>query len=122
MRKPAFWLTMLATRPLEEAQSRLTPSEGGDMDETSSDRATGTVVHVGGRATSRLSGATVMSTDLRGSVALVMAGLVAKGETHVLRIYHLDRGYDDLEGRLRGLGADVRREQYEEFPTVTEAA
>ncbi len=83
-------------------------------------RLKGNAVHIAGNQT--FQSATVMSTDLRGSVALVMAGLVAKGETHVLRIYHLDRGYEDLEGRLRGLGANVRREQYEEFPTVTEAA
>lgn len=56
-----------------------------------------------------LSGATVMSTDLRGSVAMVMAGLVADGETEVLRIYHLDRGYERLEEKLRRLGADIER-------------
>ncbi len=68
-------------------------------------------------------GAQVMSTDLRGSVALVMAGLVARGETQVLRIYHLDRGYENLEGRLQALGAQVRRDHYDEFQApVTEAA
>ncbi|QNN58134.1 UDP-N-acetylglucosamine 1-carboxyvinyltransferase [Diaphorobacter ruginosibacter] len=57
----------------------------------------------------RLSGATVMATDLRASASLVIAGLVASGETVVDRIYHLDRGYDCMEAKLRGLGADVER-------------
>jgi len=57
----------------------------------------------------QLSGATVMATDLRASASLVIAGLVADGETLVDRIYHLDRGYDRMEGKLRGLGADIER-------------
>ena len=57
----------------------------------------------------RLSGATVMATDLRASASLVIAGLVAEGETVVDRIYHLDRGYDQMEAKLRGLGADIER-------------
>ena len=57
----------------------------------------------------RLSGATVMATDLRASASLVIAGLVADGETTVDRIYHLDRGYDQMEEKLRGLGADIER-------------
>ena len=57
----------------------------------------------------RLSGATVMATDLRASASLVIAGLVAEGETVVDRIYHLDRGYDRMESKLRGLGADIVR-------------
>ena len=57
----------------------------------------------------RLSGATVMATDLRASASLVIAGLVAEGETLVDRIYHLDRGYDRMEGKLRGIGADIER-------------
>jgi UDP-N-acetylglucosamine 1-carboxyvinyltransferase len=56
-----------------------------------------------------LSGATVMATDLRASASLVIAGLVAQGETVVDRIYHLDRGYDRMEAKLRGLGADIQR-------------
>ncbi|MDD3936510.1 UDP-N-acetylglucosamine 1-carboxyvinyltransferase [Rhodoferax sp.] len=56
-----------------------------------------------------LSGATVMATDLRASASLVIAGLVAEGETLVDRIYHLDRGYDQMEAKLRGLGADIER-------------
>jgi UDP-N-acetylglucosamine 1-carboxyvinyltransferase len=57
----------------------------------------------------RLSGATVMATDLRASASLVVAGLVAEGETLVDRIYHLDRGYDRMEAKLRALGADIER-------------
>ena len=57
----------------------------------------------------KLSGATVMATDLRASASLVIAGLVADGETVVDRIYHLDRGYDQMEAKLRGLGADIER-------------
>jgi UDP-N-acetylglucosamine 1-carboxyvinyltransferase len=57
----------------------------------------------------KLSGATVMATDLRASASLVIAGLVAEGETVVDRIYHLDRGYDQMETKLRGIGADIQR-------------
>ena len=57
----------------------------------------------------RLSGATVMATDLRASASLVIAGLVAEGETLVDRIYHLDRGYDRMESKLRALGAEIER-------------
>jgi UDP-N-acetylglucosamine 1-carboxyvinyltransferase len=57
----------------------------------------------------KLSGATVMATDLRASASLVIAGLVADGETLVDRIYHLDRGYDQMETKLRGLGAHIER-------------
>ncbi|MFP5467228.1 MAG: UDP-N-acetylglucosamine 1-carboxyvinyltransferase [Gammaproteobacteria bacterium] len=57
----------------------------------------------------RLSGATVMATDLRASASLVIAGLVAEGETIVDRIYHLDRGYDQMETKLRAIGADIER-------------
>ena len=57
----------------------------------------------------KLSGAIVMATDLRASASLVIAGLVASGETVVDRIYHLDRGYDQMETKLRGIGADIER-------------
>ena len=57
----------------------------------------------------RLSGAAVMATDLRASASLVIAGLVAEGETVIDRIYHLDRGYDQMEAKLRGIGADIER-------------
>jgi UDP-N-acetylglucosamine 1-carboxyvinyltransferase len=56
-----------------------------------------------------LKGAPVMATDLRASASLVLAGLVADGETTVGRIYHLDRGYEKLEEKLSSLGAHVRR-------------
>jgi UDP-N-acetylglucosamine 1-carboxyvinyltransferase len=59
----------------------------------------------------RLSGATVMATDLRASASLVIAGLIAQGETLVERIYHLDRGYDQMETKLRGIGAEIERVQ-----------
>jgi UDP-N-acetylglucosamine 1-carboxyvinyltransferase len=57
----------------------------------------------------RLSGAALMATDLRASAGLVIAGLVAEGETVIDRIYHLDRGYDRMEAKLRSLGADIER-------------
>jgi UDP-N-acetylglucosamine 1-carboxyvinyltransferase len=56
-----------------------------------------------------LAGATVMATDLRASASLVVAGLVADGETVIDRIYHLDRGYEALEAKLSAVGAKVRR-------------
>ena len=56
-----------------------------------------------------LSGATVMATDLRASASLVLAGLVAKGETFVDRIYHIDRGYETIEEKLQLLGAKIKR-------------
>ncbi|MEP7058841.1 MAG: UDP-N-acetylglucosamine 1-carboxyvinyltransferase [Caldimonas sp.] len=57
----------------------------------------------------KLSGATVMATDLRASASLVIAGLVADGQTTIERIYHLDRGYDQMETKLRAIGADIER-------------
>ena len=57
----------------------------------------------------KLTGATVMATDLRASACLVIAGLVAEGETIIDRIYHLDRGYDHIEKKLVALGADIER-------------
>ena len=61
------------------------------------------------RGVPRLSGAPVMATDLRASASLVLAGLVAEGTTDVQRIYHIDRGYEHIEEKMRGLGADIRR-------------
>jgi len=62
------------------------------------------------RGVSGLSGAPVMASDLRASAALIIAGLVAaKGETRILRVYHIDRGYERIEERLASLGADIRR-------------
>lgn len=63
----------------------------------------------------KLTGAKVMSTDLRASASLILAGLVAKGETEVLRVYHLDRGYEAIETKLRDLGADIERVVGKEF-------
>jgi UDP-N-acetylglucosamine 1-carboxyvinyltransferase len=66
----------------------------------------------------KLSGAKVMSTDLRASASLILAGLAAHGTTDVLRIYHLDRGYEKIEGKLSSLGADIYRESYDEFAST----
>ena len=67
----------------------------------------------GGSATvtgvERLKGAPVMATDLRASVSLILAGLAAEGETVVNRVYHLDRGYEELEKKLSAVGARVER-------------
>jgi UDP-N-acetylglucosamine 1-carboxyvinyltransferase len=59
--------------------------------------------------TQKLTGAQVMATDLRASASLVIAGLVAEGETVVDRIYHIDRGYEQIEHKLKGLGANIQR-------------
>ncbi|MFO1129223.1 MAG: UDP-N-acetylglucosamine 1-carboxyvinyltransferase [Rhodospirillales bacterium] len=61
------------------------------------------------RGVAQLSGAQVMATDLRASVSLVLAGLAAAGETVINRVYHLDRGYERLEAKLAGCGADIER-------------
>ena len=57
----------------------------------------------------QLTGAEVMATDLRASMSLVIAGLAARGETTVRRLYHLDRGYERLEEKLQLVGADIER-------------
>ena len=74
----------------------------------------GARIHVEGRTAdidgaASLTGATVMATDLRASASLVIAALVAEGQTRVDRIYHLDRGYDQMEEKLRAIGADIER-------------
>jgi UDP-N-acetylglucosamine 1-carboxyvinyltransferase len=74
---------------------------GADMDVKKN------TVHIEGKT--QLKGASVMSTDLRASVSLVLAGMVAEGTTDVLRIYHLDRGYEDLEEKLTNVGANIKR-------------
>ena len=61
------------------------------------------------RGVPMLTGAPVMATDLRASVSLILAGLAAKGETVVSRVYHLDRGYEDVEGKLSAVGATIER-------------
>jgi UDP-N-acetylglucosamine 1-carboxyvinyltransferase len=79
---------------------------GADMDVVEN------TVHIEGKTP--LKGASVMSTDLRASVSLVLAGMIAKGKTDVLRIYHLDRGYEDLEQKLTAVGAQISRSVQEE--------
>ena len=74
---------------------------GADIDITAD------TARIAGRET--LQGAPVMASDLRASASLVIAGLVADGETQVDRIYHIDRGYENIEGNLQCLGADIRR-------------
>ena len=61
------------------------------------------------RGVEGLAGAQVMATDLRASMSLVLAGLAAEGETEVLRVYHLDRGYERLEEKLSAVGATIER-------------
>ena len=62
------------------------------------------------RGVDRLMGAPVMATDLRASAGLILAGLAARGDTIVNRVYHIDRGYERIEEKLRSLGAEIRRE------------
>jgi len=67
------------------------------------------------RGVKKLTGAKVMSTDLRASASLVLAGLIAEGTTEILRVYHLDRGYERIEKKLQSLGANIRRVSGKEF-------
>jgi len=67
------------------------------------------------RGVKKLKGTKVMSTDLRASASLILAGLVAEGRTEVLRIYHIDRGYEHIEKKLQQLGAQIWREKTDEF-------
>ncbi len=74
----------------------------------------GADIHIDGRTAlikggRKLAGANVMATDLRASASLVLAGLVAGGKTEVLRVYHLDRGYEMIEKKLKGVGAKIKR-------------
>ena len=62
---------------------------------------------MGGRE--RLTGAGVIASDLRASASLVLAAMVAKGETVIDRVYHIDRGYENIEGKLSGAGAKISR-------------
>ena len=68
----------------------------------------GRSAHVRGQA--QLAAAPVMATDLRASACLLVAGLAARGETLVSRVYHIDRGYERIEEKLQALGAEIRRE------------
>ena len=62
----------------------------------------------------RLTGAPVRATDLRAGAALIVAGLMADGETEITGVQYIDRGYDHIEGKLRQIGADIHREKAEE--------
>ena len=62
------------------------------------------------RGVERLKGTDVDATDLRAGAALVLAGLVAEGTTRLHKVYHVDRGYEDFEAKLTGLGANIHRE------------
>lgn len=77
-------------------------------------RRFGATIHLDGSiavvtGVDHLEGAPVMATDIRASSALILAGLAAEGETKVLRVYHIDRGYERIEEKLRGIGADITR-------------
>ena len=61
------------------------------------------------RGVQKLTGAPVMATDLRASASLVIAGLIAEGETHLQRVYHIDRGYERIEDKFNALGAKIQR-------------
>lgn len=108
----AQWMTLMA---LAHGTSQITETifENRFMHVAELNRLGASIRVEGGQAVVEgrggLSGTTVMATDLRASACLVLAGLVAKGVTTVRRIYHLDRGYDGLEGKLEGLGAQVLR-------------
>ena len=93
------------------AHSRL-PVRSGDSDEIIG--VLGADIQLEGnsaiiKGVSKMSGAPMMATDLRASASLVLAGLVAKGDTLIDRIYHIDRGYENIEEKLGGLGAHIRR-------------
>ncbi len=74
----------------------------------------GARIHIDGRTATvegaaRLTGAPVLASDLRASASLVLAGLVAEGETMIHRVYHIDRGYERIEAKLQSVGADIER-------------
>ena len=74
----------------------------------------GARIHIDGRAATvdgptPLTGAPLLASDLRASASLVLAGLVARGETVIDRVYHIDRGYEKIEAKLRAVGADIER-------------
>jgi UDP-N-acetylglucosamine 1-carboxyvinyltransferase len=74
----------------------------------------GAQIHIDGSSAivsgpTRLTGARVIASDLRASASLVLAGLIANGETLIDRVYHIDRGYEKIEAKLRAVGADIER-------------
>ena len=94
------------TRPLQLGENPAWPAPF-DLHRGSRHRSGHAAVVEGARS---LSGASIMASDLRASAALVLAGLVAQGESQVHRVYHIDRGYERIEERLARLGARIRRE------------
>ena len=73
------------------------------------------------RGVEKLTGAPVMASDLRASAALVLAGLAAQGETEILRVYHIDRGYEHIDEKLAALGAKITRETSDQQPVPASA-
>lgn len=87
----------------------------------------GAQIHLNGRIATvdgptRLTGAPVLASDLRASASLVLAGLVAQGETIIERVYHIDRGYERIEAKLRAVGADIQRIRESVTAPLSEAA
>jgi len=87
----------------------------------------GAQIHLNGRIATvsgptKLTGAPVLASDLRASASLVLAGLVAQGETMIERVYHIDRGYERIEAKLRAVGADIQRIRESVTAQLTDAA
>jgi len=100
------WLTLLISLPASPTRHRVAAWRKL--------RRMGAEIEIRGRSAlvhgvERLTGASVMATDLRASMSLVLAGLAAEGDTEVLRVYHLDRGYERLEEKLSAVGANIER-------------
>ncbi len=114
----AQWITlMLTARGTSRITETIYPTRFGHVPElrrlgAEIEVADSTAIVNGG---ARLQGATVMSSDLRASASLVLAGLVAEGTTEVLRVYHLDRGYERMEERLQQLGGQIVRVPTDEY-------
>ncbi|MBM3299535.1 MAG: UDP-N-acetylglucosamine 1-carboxyvinyltransferase, partial [Deltaproteobacteria bacterium] len=112
-----FQAQYMALMALAESQSQITENvfENRFMHVQELVRM-GARIRVSGRTATvegveKLSGAHVQATDLRASACLILAGLAAEGTTEVHRVYHLDRGYEKLDEKLRSLGATIRREK-----------
>ena len=87
----------------------------------------GAQIHLNGRIATitgptQLTGAPVLASDLRASASLVLAGLVAQGETIIERVYHIDRGYERIEAKLRAVGANIQRVRESVTAPLSEAA
>jgi UDP-N-acetylglucosamine 1-carboxyvinyltransferase len=115
----AQWIALMS---LAEGSSAITDTIYPDrFTHVAELRRLGADIHLEGntafiRGVERLKGAPVMSTDLRASASLILAGLAAEGRTDLSRIYHIDRGYERIEEKLRSIGADIHRE---DEPMVT---